>query len=87
MNDEERKEFEVVPGDGTEIDISPVTEHLVSMKPKSKEEDDRGTIVIPEVKPAIEYNTPEEQKVEEQNVENSDIEAQDTDSSESENKD
>lgn len=50
MEDNEKKEIEVVSGDGSELNISPVREHLTSMKPKSKEEKNKKEIVIPEVK-------------------------------------
>ena len=47
-NDEnERKEIEIVTGDGSELDISDVKEHLTSMRPKTNE---KKNIVIPEVK-------------------------------------
>lgn len=52
-NNEEnkKKEIEIVNGDGTELDMSPVFEHLNAVKPKSKsEEDKKKKIVIPEVK-------------------------------------
>ena len=43
----EKKEIEIVTGDGSELDISDVHEHLTSMRPKSN---DKKNIVIPEVK-------------------------------------
>ena len=47
----EKKEIEVVSGDGTELDFSPVFDHLNSAKPKPKtEEDKKKKIIIPEVK-------------------------------------
>jgi hypothetical protein len=47
----EKKEIEVVAGDGTELEFSPVFEHLNSAKPKPKtEEDKKKKIIIPEVK-------------------------------------
>lgn len=47
----EKKEIEVVTGDGTELEFSPVFEHLNIAKPKPKsEEDKKKKIIIPEVK-------------------------------------
>lgn len=47
----EKKELEIVPGDGTELDLSPVYEHLNVFKPKPKNEDEKKKkIIIPEVK-------------------------------------
>lgn len=50
MEENEKKEIEVISGDGSELNISPVSEHLKSLKPKSKEEQSKKKIVIPEVK-------------------------------------
>ena len=50
-NNEEKKEIEIVSGDGTELEMSPVFEHLNAVKPKIKnEEEKKKKIVIPEVK-------------------------------------
>ena len=51
-NKEEKKEIRVVTGDTSDLNISKVSEHLTSMKPKSKEENSKNkkNIVIPEVK-------------------------------------
>ena len=47
----EKKEIEIVTGDGTELEFSPVFEHLNAAKPKTKsEEDKKKKIIIPEVK-------------------------------------
>ena len=47
----EKKEIEVVTGDGTELELSPVFEHLNVAKPKPKsEEHKKKKIIIPEVK-------------------------------------
>lgn len=47
----EKKELEIVNGDGTELDVSPVFEHLNALKPKTKDaEEKKKKIVIPEVK-------------------------------------
>lgn len=50
MEENERKEIEIVSGDGTELNISPVKEHLKDLKPKSKDEKSKKKIIIPEVK-------------------------------------
>ena len=50
-NNEEKKEIEIVSGDGTELEMSPVFEHLNAVKPKTKnEEEKKKKIVIPEAK-------------------------------------
>jgi hypothetical protein len=47
----EKKEIEVVTGDGTELEFSPVFEHLNVAKPKPKDENEKKKkIIIPEVK-------------------------------------
>lgn len=43
-------EIEVVAGDGSELEVSPVYEHLNVARPKTKEEEKKKKIVIPEVK-------------------------------------
>ena len=48
-NSNQEIEIEVVNGDGSELDFSPVYEHLNVLKPKSKEEDKKQNIIIPEV--------------------------------------
>ena len=52
MDENKDVEIEIVTGDGSEIKISEVKEHLNALKPKSKEEKnkDKKNIVIPEVK-------------------------------------
>ncbi len=45
---EEKKKIEVVSGDGKDLDISPVYQHLEIEKPK--EEKKKENIVIPEKK-------------------------------------
>ena len=50
MEENEKKEIEVVSGNGSELEISPVREHLNSMKPKSKEEKNKKQIIIPDIK-------------------------------------
>ena len=51
-NKQEKKEIRIVTGDASDLNISKVSEHLTSMKPKTKEESNRNKkeIVIPEVK-------------------------------------
>ena len=46
---DEKKNLEVVPGDGSNLDISPVYEHLNASKPKSAESKPTN-IVIPKGK-------------------------------------
>ena len=49
--EDEKKEIEVVTGDGTNLEFSPVFNHLNSAKPKPKNENDKKKkIIIPEVK-------------------------------------
>lgn len=43
---ENKKEIEVVNGDGSNLDISPVYEHINAVKPKNKENKPKN-IVIP----------------------------------------
>ena len=48
---DEKKEIEIVNGDGSEIEVSPVFEHLNAVKPKTKDkEEKKEKIIIPEVK-------------------------------------
>lgn len=47
---EKRNSYEIVTGDGSEIEISSVGEHLNAMRPKMQEEKTKKQIVIPEVK-------------------------------------
>ena len=46
---EDKKNLEVVSGDGSNLDISPVYEHLPSAKPKPAKEKPKN-IVIPKAK-------------------------------------
>ena len=43
--DEKNKDIDVVTGDGTEIEISPVYDHIILDKPEKKEKKEK--IVIP----------------------------------------
>ena len=45
---DEKIEIEIVKGDGSELDVSPVFEHLNAVKPKK--EDKKKKIIIPKVK-------------------------------------
>lgn len=47
---DEKKNIEVVSGDGSNLDISPVYEHLNASTPKSSDEKPKN-IVIPQEKP------------------------------------
>lgn len=47
---DEKKNIEVVSGDGSNLDISPVYEHLNESTPKSSDEKPKN-IVIPQEKP------------------------------------
>ena len=40
MSDVENDDLEVIAGDGSELDVSPVYEHLNAVKPKTKEDED-----------------------------------------------
>ncbi|MDO5556429.1 MAG: hypothetical protein Q4G09_07550 [Clostridia bacterium] len=45
------KELEIVKGDGSELDVSPVYEHLNAVKPKTKNENEKKkNFIIPKVK-------------------------------------
>ena len=44
----EKKDIEVITGDGSELDVSPVYEHLNAVKPKTDK--NKKKIIIPEVK-------------------------------------
>lgn len=55
---DEKKNIEIVPGDGSDLDISPVYDHLNAVKPKSKKP---TNIVIPkESKKTLEDEKKEE---------------------------
>lgn len=63
MSEQEEKEIEVVTGDGTNLTLSPVYEHLKAIKPKPKEEDKKKDIIIPGQKTfKIEKNAKKEDK-------------------------
>jgi len=51
MDKRDKEEIEVIVGDGTEIEFSPVKEHLTALKAKPKDEDKKDKkIIIPGVK-------------------------------------
>ena len=45
---DDKKDIEVVPGDGTDLDISPVYDHIDIEKPKDEKE--KKKIIIPDNK-------------------------------------
>ncbi len=48
---EEKKEIEVIQGNGSELEVSQVFDHLNAVKPKTKgKEEKKKKIIIPEVK-------------------------------------
>lgn len=46
---EEKKDIEIIKGDGSNLNISPVYEHISAAKPKSKDKNPKN-IVIPNEK-------------------------------------
>ena len=42
---ENKKEIEVVSGDGSNLDISPVYEHIEAVKPKNKDKKPKNIII------------------------------------------
>lgn len=49
-NDENKKEIEVISGDGSNLEISPVYEHINAAKPKTKEQNPKNIIIPGEKK-------------------------------------
>ena len=49
MYKDNKKEIEVINGDGSNLDISPVYEHINAAKPKSKDKNPKN-IIIPDEK-------------------------------------
>ena len=45
-----KKEIEVINGDGSNLDISPVYEHINAAKPKSKDKNPKNIIIPDETK-------------------------------------
>ena len=52
---ENKKEIEIVNGDGSNLDISPVYEHIEAVKPKNKDKKPKN-IVIPGQKKNSNHN-------------------------------
>ena len=50
IEDTEKKELEVLSGDGTELEISEVFEHLNGTEPKFEKTKDKDKIIIPKTK-------------------------------------
>ena len=46
----EDNDLEVIAGDGSELDVSPVYDHLNAVKPKTEDEKDKKEIIIPKTK-------------------------------------
>ena len=72
---EERKDIEIVSGDGSELNISPVYEHISAGKPKPTEH--KEGIVIPEVKKKNEKKEVQETEEEQQEETPSEEESED----------
>lgn len=49
MTDNQKKDIEIVPGDGSNLNISPVYENINTVKPKSQDKKPTN-IVIPKTK-------------------------------------
>ncbi len=68
---EEKKNLEVVSGDGSNLDISPVYDHLNVAKPKSAKEKPTGIVIPKETnktsKDEKEKNKDKKEKKEEEN--------------------
>lgn len=66
---DDKKNIEVVSGDGSNLDISPVYEHLNESTPKSSDEKPKN-IVIPQEKPKKEDKKDNEKNEDEEKKEN-----------------
>lgn len=66
---DEKKNIEVVSGDGSNLDISPVYEHLNESTPKSSDEKPKN-IVIPQEKPKKEEKENQENNEDAEKKEN-----------------
>ena len=66
---DEKKNIEVVSGDGSNLDISPVYEHLNESTPKSSHEKPKN-IVIPQEKPKKEKKKDNEKNEDTEKKEN-----------------
>ncbi len=65
---DDKKNIEVVSGDGSNLDISPVYEHLNESTPKSSDEKPKN-IVIPQQKPKKEEKKDNEKNEDEEKKE------------------
>ena len=61
---EEKKNIEVVSGDGSNLDISPVYEHLNASTPKPTEKKPKYVVVPEEKKKKEKFSTKKEKKEE-----------------------
>ena len=61
---EEKKNIEVVSGDGSNLDISPVYEHLNASTPKPTEKKPKYVVVPKEKKKKEKFSTKKEKKEE-----------------------
>ena len=66
---DDKKNIEVVSGDGSNLDISPVYEHLNESTPKSSDEKPKN-IVIPQEKPKKEEKEKQENNDDDEKKEN-----------------
>lgn len=64
---EEKKNLEVVSGDGSNLDISPVYEHLDASKPKSAKEKPTDIVVPKETTPSSKNEKDDKSKKKEEN--------------------
>ena len=48
--EEEKKDLEVLSGDGSELEISEVFEHITGTEPKFEKAKDKSKIIIPKTK-------------------------------------
>ena len=71
MNEEndERKELEVVNGDGTELDISPAYEHLNDAIPEDTTENKPKNIIVPKEMSILHKEVKENDRKDENNTE------------------
>ena len=44
-NNDEKKEIEIISGDGSNLEISPVYEHINAAKPKGKDKNPKNIII------------------------------------------
>ena len=58
MSEDKKKDIEIINGDGTNLVISPVYEHINAAKPKSKDKNPKN-IIVPGQKKEQEKNEDE----------------------------